>query len=61
MTTTAQQSKPAPETHLQRTLTSVLNELPVDAAMAAIFHREKGPLAGHAARGFTPREVHAIL
>ncbi len=61
MTTTAQQSKPAPETHLQRTLNSVLNELPVDAAMAAIFHREKGPLVGHAARGFTPREVHAIL
>ncbi|WP_455243492.1 ATP-binding protein [Petrachloros mirabilis] len=61
MTTTAPQSKPAPETHLQRTLTSVLTELPVDAAMAAIFHHEKGPLVGHSARGFTPREVHAIL
>lgn len=29
--------------------------------MAAVFHRENGPLIGHAARGFTPREIHAIL
>lgn len=61
MTTTAQYGKTASETHLQRTLTSVLNDLPVDAAMAAVFHQESGPLTAHAARGFTPREVHAIL
>ena len=61
MTPTAPQSKPIPETHLQRTLTSVLNELPVDAALAAVFHRDQGPLVSHAARGFTPRDIQAIL
>src|ERR1043165_5327976 len=61
MTPTAQQNHPTPETSLQRTLTSVLNELPVDAALAAVFHRDQGPLVGHAARGFTPRDVQAIL
>jgi signal transduction histidine kinase len=61
MAQSLQPQKPPPETHLQRTLTSVLNDLPVDAAMAAVFHREKGPLVGHAARGFTTRDVQAIL
>lgn len=61
MTPTATHAKPKPETHLQRTLTSALNELPVDAALAAVFHREQGPLTGHAARGFTARDVQAIL
>ena len=61
MTSPLPQSKPASETHLQRTLTSALNDLPVDSALAAIFHRENGPLVGHAARGFTTRETQAIL
>ena len=61
MAPTAPHSKPIPETHLQRTLTSVLNELPVDAALAAVFHRDQGPLVSHAARGFTPRDIQAIL
>jgi len=61
MTSTASHSKPTPETTLQRTLTSVLNELPVDAALAALSHCDQGPLVGHAARGFTPRDVQAIL
>jgi signal transduction histidine kinase len=61
MTPTAASSKSPPETHLQRTLTSVLNDLPVDSALAAVFHREQGPLVGHAARGFTSRDVQAIL
>jgi len=61
MTTAAPHSKPNAETHLQRTLTGVLNELPVDAALAAIFHREQGPLSGHAARGFSPRDIQVIL
>lgn len=61
MTPATAHSKPNAETHLQRTLTGVLNELPVDAALAAIFHREQGPLAGHAARGFAPRDIQAIL
>jgi signal transduction histidine kinase len=61
MTPTAAHSKPPAETQLQRTLTSVLNDLPVDSALAGIFHRENGPLVGHAARGFTARDVQAIL
>ena len=61
MTPTTVHSKPPVETQLQRTLTSVLNDLPVDSALAAIFHRENGPLVGHAARGFTARDVQAIL
>src|SRR5215831_16549661 len=61
MTQTTSNSKPASETQLQRTLTSVLNDIQVDSALAAIFHREDGPLVGHAARGFTARDVQAIL
>lgn len=61
MTTPAAQSKPTPETHLQRTLNSALNELAMDSALAAILHQEEGPLVGHASRGFTPRDVQAIL
>src|SRR5262245_7556481 len=61
MAPTAPHNKPQPETFLQRTLTSVLNELPVDSAVAGIFHREQGPLVGHAARGFTALDVQAIL
>lgn len=57
----AQHAKPSPETHLQRTLNTALNELGTDSALAAIFHQEQGPLIGHAARGFTPRDVQAIL
>ncbi len=33
----------------------------MDSALAAIFHQEKGPLVGHASRGFTPRDIQAIL
>ncbi|HJT19455.1 MAG TPA: ATP-binding protein [Nitrospira sp.] len=61
MAQSAPHNKPQPETFLQRTLTSVLNELPVETALAAIFHREQGPLVAHAARGFTARDVQAIL
>ncbi|GKS57107.1 hypothetical protein YTPLAS18_06340 [Nitrospira sp.] len=48
-------------THLQRTLTAVLNDLPADTALAAIYHREGGPLVAHGAKGLTAREVHTIL
>lgn len=61
VTPSAEQTKASQETHLQRTLTSVLNDLPVDAALAAIFHREKGPLVAQVYRGFTPRDVQAII
>ncbi|MEK7272663.1 MAG: GAF domain-containing protein, partial [Nitrospirota bacterium] len=61
MTMPAPQSKQNAETHLQRTLNTALNELGTDSALAAIFHQEQGPLVGHATRGFTPRDVQAIL
>jgi signal transduction histidine kinase len=61
MTPLATQTKPAPETHLQRTLNAALNELAMESALAAIFHQDKGPLVGHGSRGFTPRDVQAIL
>ena len=61
MTTATAQTKPAPETHLQRTLNAALNDIGTDAALAAIFHQENGPLLEHASRGFTPRDVQAIL
>ena len=61
MSPPVEQAKAAAETHLQRTLTSVINGLPADAALAAIFHQDKGPLTAHVHRGFTPRDVQAIL
>jgi signal transduction histidine kinase len=61
MTPPAEQAKAAADTHLQRTLTSVINGFPFDAALAAIFHQEHGPLTAHVSRGFTPRDVQSIL
>ncbi|MGQ0666365.1 MAG: ATP-binding protein, partial [Nitrospiraceae bacterium] len=61
MTTPSPQPKPKPETHLQRTLNSALNEIGADSALVAIFHQEQGPLVEHASRGFSSREVQAIL
>ncbi|NGZ98206.1 MAG: hypothetical protein CV089_19125 [Nitrospira sp. WS110] len=61
MTTPTPQTKPAPETTLQRTLNAALNEIGSDSVLAAIFHQENGPLIEHASRGFTPRDVQAVL
>ncbi|MGZ8383960.1 MAG: GAF domain-containing protein, partial [Nitrospira sp.] len=61
MSPPVEQSKAAAETHLQRTLTSVLNGLPADAALVAIFHQEQGPLTTQVHRGFTPRDVQSIV
>ena len=55
------EKKAAAETHLQRTLTSVVNGLPADAALVAIFHQEQGPLTTQVHRGFTPRDVQSIV
>ncbi|MBH0177800.1 MAG: GAF domain-containing protein [Nitrospira sp.] len=60
-TTPAARTKPAPETHLQRTLNGALNELAMESALAAVFHQENGPLVDHAVRGFAPRDIQAIL
>ena len=49
------------QTTLQRTLTTALNELGAEAALVAICDRDDGPLTVQGARGFSPREVQAIL
>ena len=55
---TAAQAK---QTSLQRTLTSALNDLGVEAALVAVFGKEDGPLDLQLFRGFTAREAQAIL
>ena len=61
MTTSTAQTKPSPETLLQRTLNAALNDIGSDSVLAAIFHQENGPLLEHASCGFTPRDVQAVL
>lgn len=61
MTTSTAQTKSSPETLLQRTLNAALNEIGSDSVLAAIFHQENGPLIEHASRGFTARDVQAVL
>lgn len=60
-TSTADATLITKQTQLQRVLTAALNDLSLDAALAAIFHREGGPLTAHGSKGLTPREVHTIL
>lgn len=61
MGTPAEQVRTGKPTTLQRTLTSALNELGTEAALAGIFEREGGPLIAQGSRGFSAREVQAIL
>ena len=56
-----EQSTVEKQSTLQKTLTSALNELGLDAALVAIAERETGPLTAHISRGFSPRDVQAIL
>jgi signal transduction histidine kinase len=49
------------QTTLQRTLTTALNELGVEAALVAIYEREGGSLVEQGSRGFSPREAQTIL
>jgi signal transduction histidine kinase len=49
------------QTTLQRTLTTALNELGVEAALVAIYEREGGSLVEQRSRGFSPREAQTIL
>src|SRR5213594_4115284 len=57
----AEQARVSKQTTLQKTLTTAINELGLDPALAAIFDREDGPLVAQVSRGFSPREVQAIL
>ena len=61
MATQSTRTKTTPETHLQRTLNTALNDMAFDSALAAIIQQEHGPLVERASRGFTPRDVQAIL
>ncbi|HET7057403.1 MAG TPA: ATP-binding protein [Nitrospiraceae bacterium] len=49
------------QTTLQKTLTSALNELGLDAALIAIHTGDSGPLVAQVSRGLTPRDGQAIL
>ncbi len=49
------------QTTLQKTLTSALNELGLDAALIAIQTEDNGPLVAQVSRGLTPRDTQAIL
>ncbi|MCP9453011.1 MAG: ATP-binding protein [Nitrospira sp.] len=61
MTTQPLRTKPTPETQLQRVLNTALNDMAAEAVLAAVFHHDNGPLVERASRGFTPRDVQAIL
>ena len=46
---------------LQKILTSAVNEVGMEAALVAIMAHEGGPLIEQVSRGFSPREIRAIL
>ena len=46
---------------LQKILTSAVNEVGMEAALVAIMTNEGGPLIEQVSRGFSPREIRAIL
>ncbi|MEX2490191.1 MAG: ATP-binding protein [Nitrospirales bacterium] len=46
---------------LQKILTSAVNEVGMEAALVAIMEHEGGPLIEQVSRGFSPREIRAIL
>ena len=57
----AEPSTNSKQTTLQKTLTSALNELGLDAALIAIHTGDNGPLVAQVSRGLTPRDTQAIL
>jgi signal transduction histidine kinase len=46
---------------LQKILTSVVNEVGMEAVLIAIMTHDGGPLVEQVSRGFSPREIRAIL
>ena len=46
---------------LQKILTSAVNEVGMEAALVAIMEHDGGPLIEQVSRGFSPREIRAIL
>lgn len=56
-----EQDRSTKQSTLQKTLTTALNELGMDAGLVAIFERVDGPLVAQGYRGFSPREAQAIV
>ena len=54
-------SLPAKQSTLQKILTSAVNELGMDAILVAIITHEGGPFLPQVSRGFSSREIRAIL
>jgi len=52
---------PSNQTTLQKILTTAVNELGVEATLVAIATHEEGPLTPQVSRGFTAREIGALL
>ena len=46
---------------LQKILTSSVNEVGMEAVLVAIMTHEVGPLVHQVSRGFSPREIRAVL
>ena len=46
---------------LQKVLTSAVNDLGMEAAFIGIRTHDQGPLIPQVSRGFSPREIRAIL
>ncbi|MGD9852693.1 MAG: ATP-binding protein [Nitrospirales bacterium] len=46
---------------LQKILTSAVNEVGMEAVLVAIMTHESGPLVHQVSRGFSPREIRAVL
>ncbi|MDH4195087.1 MAG: GAF domain-containing protein, partial [Nitrospirota bacterium] len=46
---------------LQKILTSAVNEVGMEAVLVAIITHDGGPLVEQVSRGFSPREIRAIL
>jgi signal transduction histidine kinase len=49
------------QTTLQKILTAAVNEIGMEGVLVAIMTHESGPLVEQVSRGFSPREIRAIL
>jgi signal transduction histidine kinase len=61
MPETAESPIQTKQTTLEKTITAALNEVGAEAALVAIFDRDSGPLVSHGFRGFSVREVQAVI
>ena len=57
---TPEPARPSKQTTLQRILTTTVNDLGMDATVA-ILNQPKGPLVSQVSKGFSAREVRAVI